>query len=286
MSSRVAVVTDSTSYLPAGLPAAQDVTVVPLHVVLGGRSGAEGADVTPDQVSAALLERRVEVSTSRPAPAELAAAYRATGAAEVVSVHLSSDLSGTLDAARLAALDVADDGIAVTVVDSRSLAMGLGFAVLAAAGAAASGASAKEVALTAEDAAAATTTLFLVDTLEHLRRGGRIGAASALVGAALAVKPILHVVDGTIAPLEKVRTSSKAFARLVDLAVEAAAGDPGARLAVHHLAAPERAAQLADALGARLPGVEPLVSEVGAVVGAHTGPGLLGVVLARTPAAR
>ena len=277
--SRVAVVTDSTSYLPVGLAERHGVTVVPLHVVIDGRSGVDGVDVTPEVVAAALAERRTSVSTSRPTPTELAAAYRSSGATDVVSVHLSGELSGTADAARLAAEEVRAEGVSVTVVDSRSLAMGLGFAVLAAAATAADGKPADAVAARAEEVAAATTTLFLVDTLEHLRRGGRIGAASALVGAALAVKPILHVKDGVIGPLEKVRTASKALARVEELAVEAA-GDGPVDLAVLHLAAPERAQQLADDLRSRVPALADLhVSEVGAVIGAHTGPGLLGVVV-------
>ena len=277
----VAVVTDSTAYLPDGLAAEHGIGVVPLHVVLGGRTGVEGVDVTPDQVAAALVERRTEVSTSRPTPAEFAAAYRSAGASQVVSVHLSSELSGTCDAARLAGEEVAAEGIEVTVVDSRTLVMGLGFAVLAAAQAAASGAAAAQVAARAREVAERTTTLFLVDTLEHLRKGGRIGAASALVGAALAVKPILHVKDGVIGPLEKVRTASKALARLEDLAV-AAAGDGEVDVAMQHLGADDRAALLAEHLRARLPRITTtLLSEIGAVVGAHTGPGLLGVVVSR-----
>ena len=123
--------------------------------------------------------------------------------------------------------------------------------------------------------------VFYVDTLEHLRRGGRIGAAAALVGTALAVKPLLHVVDGRIAPLEKVRTASKALARLEDIAVQRA-GDGPVDLAVHHLAAQDKAAALLDRLRARIPAlVSSHVSEVGAVVGAHVGPGLLGVVVSR-----
>jgi DegV family protein with EDD domain len=126
-----------------------------------------------------------------------------------------------------------------------------------------------------------TTTLFYVDTLEHLRRGGRIGAAQALLGTALSVKPILHVREGRIVPLEKVRTVSKGIARLEALAV-AAAGDGPADVAVHHLAAAERAALLAERLRSRLPQVRQFyASEVGAVVGAHVGPGVLGVVVVR-----
>ena len=131
----------------------------------------------------------------------------------------------------------------------------------------------------AREAAAATSLVFYVDTLEHLRRGGRIGAAAALLGTALAVKPLLHVADGRIAPLEKVRTASKALARLEALAVERA-GEDAVDLAVHHLAAAEKAEELAGRLRARVPGLQELhTSEVGAVVGAHVGPGLLGVVV-------
>ena len=281
MGGRVVVVTDSTAYLPDGLADELSVRVVPLQVVLGGRSGAEGSEVTPAQVASALAAW-VPVSTSRPTPAEFAAVYRAAlagGAPGVVSLHLSRELSGTWDSARLAAAEVGAES--VRVVDSRSAAMGLGFAVLAAAQAAAAGGGPEEVYAAAVGTAERTTTLFYVDTLEHLRRGGRIGAAQALLGTALSVKPILHVREGRIVPLEKVRTVSKGIARLEALAVAAADGGP-ADVAVHHLAAAQRAALLAERLRTRLPQVGQFyASEVGAVVGAHVGPGVLGVVVVR-----
>lgn len=273
--------TDSTAYLPAGTASEHSIGVVPLHVVLGRSTGMEGREVSPADVALALRERRVEVSTSRPTPAEFAAAYRSTGAARVVSVHLSSTLSGTTDAALLGAREVGADGIEVTVVDARTIAMGLGFAVLAAARAARAGRPLDEVVAVARRAAARTTLLFYVDTLEHLRRGGRIGAAAALLGTALSVKPLLHVVDGSIAPLERVRTTTRALARMEDHAV-AAAGHLPVDVAVHHLAAADRAGQMAARLRSRVPALVDLhVSEVGAVVGAHVGPGLLGVVVSR-----
>jgi DegV family protein with EDD domain len=279
--SDVAVVTDSTAYLPPGMADLHGIAEVPLHVVLGSRTGAEGLEVSPGEVASALAERRMQVSTSRPTPAEFAACYRALGTDRVVSVHLSAELSGTYDAAVLAAGEVGGDGIAVRVVDSRMLAMGLGFTVVAAAQAAADGAGVEEVVAAAVECAARTDMVFYVDTLEHLRRGGRIGAAAALVGTALAVKPLLHVVDGRIAPLEKVRTASKALARLEDIAV-ARAGEGPVDLAVHHLAAQDKASALLDRLRARIPDLASShVSEVGAVVGAHVGPGLLGVVVSR-----
>ncbi|HEV7870446.1 MAG TPA: DegV family protein [Modestobacter sp.] len=277
----VAVVTDSSAYLPDDLIAGYGIHVVPLYVILAGRSGREGWDVKPDDVAKALAARGQKVSTSRPTPGDFVAAYRTAldaGADHLVSVHLSSELSGTWDAARLAASQVGEH--IVTVVDTRSAAMGAGFAVLAAARSAAAGASAAEVAQAARATAAATCTFFVVDTLEHLRRGGRIGSAAAFLGSALAVKPVLHVQDGRVVPLEKVRTSTRALNRLVQRAVEAA-GEGLVSIAVHHLAAPEKAERLAAELRDRLPQLRELhVSGLGAAIGAHVGPGAVGIVVA------
>jgi fatty acid kinase fatty acid binding subunit len=279
----VAVVTDSTAYLPADVVARYGIEVVPLYVVLAGHSGREGEEITPGDVARALTTRGQQVSTSRPTPGDFVAAYRrrlAEGADRVVSIHLSAELSSTCDAARLAAAQVGEH--VVTVLDSRSAAMGTGFAVLAAARCAAEGGDADEVAAVAARTAARTRTFFVVDTLEHLRRGGRIGAAASLLGTALAVKPVLHVAGGQVVPLERVRTSARALARLVQRAAEAAGG-PGASLAVHHLAAPDRAQKLAAELQRAVPDVRELfVSELGAAIGAHVGPGAVGVVV--TPA--
>ncbi len=278
----VAVVTDSTAYLPAELSGTYDLTVVPLTVVINGDEGLEGSEITPTEVARALNARRSAVSTSRPAPAQFVAAYRElldAGADGIVSVHLSSRLSGTHDAARLAAEEV---GPQVRVVDSGTTGMGLGFVALAAHTVAANGASLDKVYRTAVEHADRTSTLFYVDTLEFLRRGGRIGAASALLGTALSVKPILHVLDGSIVVRDKVRTAGRALARLVDLAVEAS-GDGEVDIAVHHLGTPDRAAALADAvtmrLGDRLR--DCYITEIGAVVAAHVGPGVAGVVVHR-----
>ena len=276
----VAVVTDSTAYLPVELVEQYGIEVVPLYVVLAGRSGREGRDIGPQDVARELATRGHEVSTSRPTPGDFVAAYRRhldAGADRVVSVHLSAELSGTWDAARLAAAQVGEH--VVTVIDSRATAMGTGFAVLAAARAADQGASAEEVADAARRTAATTRVFFVVDTLEHLRRGGRIGAAAAVLGSALAVKPVLHMVDGQVVPLEKVRTAGRALHRLVQRAVETA-GEGPASLAVHHLAAADRAERLAADLRDRLPNLRELhVSELGAAIGAHVGPGALGIVV-------
>jgi DegV family protein with EDD domain len=262
----IAVVTDSTAYLPDVVPG---VTVVPLQVIVGGRSYDEGS----------FAEDLSSATTSRPSPARFAACYSSlaeAGATGVVSIHLSGEMSGTVESARAAARDAP---VPVEVIDSRSLAMGLGYPVLAAARAAARGASLEEVTSAARRRAETTKTFFYVDTLDHLRRSGRIGTAASLFGSALMIKPLLHIVDGQISPLEKVRTAARAIARLEDLAVQAA-GDGPVEVAVQHLAARARAEALAENLSKRLPGlVDVRVSEVGPVIGAHVGPGMLGLTV-------
>jgi DegV family protein with EDD domain len=278
----VAIVTDSTACLPPGVAEERGITVVPLMVLASGREGREGVDVSPADVATALRERRAPVTTSRPTPAEFEKVYRRLldgGADGVVSIHLSAKLSGTVEAAEVAATAVGDR---VAVVDAASSGMAVGFPVLVAASAAAVGADLSAVRASASAAATRTRTLFYVDTLEFLRRGGRIGAASALLATALSVKPILHVVAGEVVPLERVRTAGRALARLVDIVVEEA-GESEVDVAVHHLDALPRAEALLtsirERLGARL--CDGYLSEVGAAVGAHLGPGFAGVVLHR-----
>ncbi|WP_308252224.1 DegV family protein, partial [Pseudonocardia sp. KRD291] len=259
----VVVVTDSTSDLPPGVAESHGVHTVALEVRVGDRVGRDGIDITPAELVAALADRNLEVQTSRPSPAAFAGTYRALldgGAREIVSVHLSRELSGTWDAARIAAEEV--DPSRVRVVDSRAVAMGLGYAVLAACDAARAGLPGAAVEDAAAGVAARCRVLFSVENLDRLRRGGRIGAAAALFGTALSVKPLLHLTEGRITALEKVRTTGRAVQRLVELAVEAAG--EGAQLAVHHLGAPDRAEDLADRLRERLPdAARLLVSEVG-----------------------
>jgi len=275
----VAVITDSTAYLPADVLEQMHISVVPVQVVIGGESFDEGTAVSSRTVADALREWR-PVTTSRPSPQGFLEAYEAAagcGAEAVVSIHLSGAMSGTVTSAQLAA-DQAP--LPVRVVDSRSIGMAMGYAVVRAAEVAAAAGSAEEVAGAAAARAAASSAFFYVDTLEYLRRGGRIGAAAAMLGSALSIRPLLHVVDGRIAPLEKVRTTSRALARLEEIAVDQA-GQGQVDVAVHHLASPHRADQLAARLRSRIPGLrELLVSEVGAVVGAHVGPGMIAVALA------
>jgi DegV family protein with EDD domain len=285
----VAIVTDSTAYLPADLVRAGTVpiTVVPLHVVMGGRQHREGVDVTIESLSEA-LQSFTPLSTSRPSPQEFLDAYEdaaASGASAVVSVHISSEMSGTCQSARLAAEQAP---IPVEVVDSRSLGMAMGFGVLSAAQAAADGRSAPEVAEIARVRAVGAKVAFYVDTLEYLRRGGRIGSASALLGSAFAIKPILTLLDGAIRPLERVRTASRALARLAELTTSAATemtADGGqVDIAVQHLDSSARAESLAATLRERVPQAGMVVvAELGAVVGAHVGPGTLAAVASPRP---
>ena len=280
----VAIVTDSTASLPLDLVGSHSIWVVPLHVVFGGRQFSEGVDVTAAEVAAA-LRKFTAVSTSRPSPQAFLDVYQAAaagGADAVVSVHISSDMSGTVESATLAA---SRSPIPVEVVDSRSLGMAMGYAVISAATAAHQGQDAKTVAAIASSRAKAATVIFYVDTLEHLRRGGRIGAASALLGSALAIKPLLALSDGHIMPIEKVRTSARALSRLEELALKAvgSAGKAGVDIAVHHLDSQARAGDLVDRLRARVPLTTVILVELGAVVGTHVGPGTIAVAVSPRP---
>ena len=277
---RIALVTDSTASLPDDVVADRGIIVVPLQVVIGPDVYDEGsADATPDRVAAALRDFR-PVSTSRPAPAVLLDVYEAAardGAEQIVSIHLSGEMSGTFESAQLAARQ---SPVPVHAVDSRQVGVATGYAVLAAADVIDAGGTAEDAVAAAHARAEGSTSLFYVDTLEYLRRGGRIGAGAALLGGALAVKPLLTIQHGVVASLERVRTSGRALARLEELAVEAAA-DRDVDVCVAHLANPDRAATLAERLGERLAdGLDERdvwCGELGAVLGAHVGPGMIAV---------
>ena len=282
------IVTDSTASLPAEVAQARGIRVVPLQVVIGAKVLDEGPDGATPEVVAQALRDFVPVSTSRPAPALFADLYRelaAGGAEEIVSVHLSAEMSGTVESAQLAALEV---DVPVHVVDSGQVGIATGYAALAAADVLDAGGTAAQAAEAALARGHAATSLFYVDTLEYLRRGGRIGAAAAIVGSALSVKPLLEIVDGKVAPRERVRTASRALARLADLAVEAA-GESPVDVCVYHLAndarAEELAAVLAERLADGLEGREVMCGELGAVLGAHVGPGMVAVCVSPRPPA-
>lgn len=279
----IALVTDSTACLPDDLVRRHDIQVVRLHLLVDGESYVEGVDMDASEVAEALREKRW-VSTSKPSAGDFLDAYEAlaqAGAEAILSIHISSEMSGTVSSAEIAA---GESAVPVTVLDSRSLGMGLGFAVVSAAEMLAAGGSATAAAATARRRAEESHTTFYVDTLEFLRRGGRIGRASALVGSALAIKPLLALEGGAVGPLEKVRTASKALARLEEITatqVEEHADSPhGVDVAVHSLDADDRADALRDRLQDRF-GDDVEVRSVGlsAVVAAHVGPGTIGTVV-------
>lgn len=274
---RVALVTDSTSYLPRDLLSGTGIEVVPVQVIVSGRAMDETSDAASTQRVAEALRAWQPVTTSRPTPERFRQAFEKAavdGATGVVCATLSARMSATYESAWLAAREI---GIDVRVVDSRTVAMGLGFAVLAGERASREGASVDEVEAIVRRRGESATALFYVNTLEYLRRSGRIGSARAMVGQALKVKPILAVREGEVAPLERVRTSTKAIARMAELAASAVTGP--VEIAVQHLDAEERAAELAGILHRRLPGTPIVQCPIGAVVAAHTGPGIVAVVV-------
>lgn len=277
---RIALVTDSTSSLPQEWVERNEVSVVPLQVVIGACAFDE-SQVSADALAQA-LKVWTPVSTSRPNPEVFLDVYETLAKQydEIVSIHISGELSGTFQSASSAS---AKASVPVHVVDSRQVGAGSGFAVMAAADARAAGLGGSRIAEAARAQGAQSTSLLYVDTLEYLRRGGRVGATAALLGSALAVKPILVLEDGRIVPRERVRTAAKALARLQELAVAAAQAHGSVRVAVAHLANPDRAEQLASALREVLGEVvlgDVMVSEIGAVLGAHVGPGMVAVCVA------
>ena len=284
----VAVVTDSTACLPGEQIARYHIRTVPLSVVVGDRRLDDEPAELPDDIETGL--RAGAARTASPAPERFAAAYAAAaaaGAEAIVSIHLSGRMSGTVGSARLAA---AAAPVPVRVVDSGSLGMGLGFAVLSAAEVARTGGSAEQVVAAAARRSAGLRSFFTVDAPGHLQAGGRLGAGagagagsgsgSAGPGPGLTARPVLHISGGRLVPLEKVRTRSAAVRRLTELAVESAAAEP-VDLAVQYLGEAGRASELAGRLAELIPGARNIYQvRADAVIGVHAGPGMLGVVVA------
>src|SRR5918997_6795140 len=277
----VAVVTDSTSYLPPELIERHGIAVVPLYVVFGGDRTVPEVEITDYPAFFEELRTAQKLpTTSQPSVGDFTAVFEPLLAdgGEVVSVHISGGLSGTPEAARQAKEALERDGGGgerIVVVDSTTAAGGLGMMALAAAKAAADGASAAEVAGHVAEARRELKMWFAIDTLEFLKRGGRIGAASAWIGSTLKVKPILTV-DNEMTPVERVRTSSRAFERLVDYARQRHEAGADAWSA-QHIAAPEACARLVERCSEVFGHGPTIVSEIGPVLAVHTGPGLLGV---------
>jgi DegV family protein with EDD domain len=270
----VVVVTDAASRLPADLLEKWAIRVVPLHILLDGDDLRDGVDDIPDDVY------KRQATTAAATPAELANAYQQalsdSGGDGVVAVHISSALSGTCGAAERTAADLDP---AIRVVDSKSAAMGTGFVALAAARAAADGADLDAVAGAARSAVSRGHSFIVVHRLDNLRRSGRIGGAQAWLGTALALKPLLRIDDGKLVLAQRVRTVSNATAAMIDRVCEVI-GERSAGLAVHHVANPGGADEVAAALAQRLPACEPaIITPLGPVLALHVGTGAVAVCL-------
>ena len=270
----VAIVTDSTADLPPQLTALRSITVVPLTLNFEGKALLDGVDIRPEEFYRRLPSATTHPTTSQPSPGRFAEAYSALLADHdaVVSIHISEKLSGTYESARQAA--EMTDPKRVKVIDSENVSMSLGLLTLTASALASSGAGAEAIEAKVLTMRRHVQTYFSVATLEFLRRGGRIGRASALLGSVLQVKPVLCIRDGLVTPLERVRTFDRALNRIVELTREVDRGQ-GVCVIVGHADAEADAERIAAELD---PIAETLmIQPLGPVVGAHAGPGVVGV---------
>jgi DegV family protein with EDD domain len=275
----VAVVADTTSYLPREVGEQHGIREVSLYVNDGDRQDREGDIADYTAFYDALRRASTLPTTSQPSIGDFLEVYEPLAAEgrDVVSIHIAGGISGTVESARQAAAELTArrPERRVEVIDSTMSCGGLAFIVLAAAAVASAGGDVEAVAARAREAIATTRIWFAVDTLEYLRRGGRIGLAQSWLGGALKIKPILTL-DNEITPVERVRTSGRAFERLVEY-MRSRQTDGADGWMIQHIQAPDVAARLVEA-GREIFGSEPLfVSEIGPVIGAHIGPGLLGV---------
>jgi DegV family protein with EDD domain len=274
-------VTDSTSYLPGDLAEANHIHLVSLYVVFGGERTVREADITDyDAFFDELRGTEQLPTTSQPSIGDFIGVWEPllAGGDDVVSIHISGGISGTVQSAEQAVEQLQREGKGgerVRVIDSATSAGGLGLVTLAAARAAARGATLDEVVATANEAREQLKMWFAIDTLEFLKRSGRIGAASAWLGSTLKIKPILTL-ESEMTPVERVRTSKRAFERMVDYARQRQASGMNAWV-VQHIQAPDQAAALAERCREIFGRDAVFTSEIGPVLGAHTGPGLLGV---------
>lgn len=270
---RVALVTDSTCDLPPSLVEARSITVVPLTVTLDGKDYRDGVDITAEQFYAQLTGSST-TSTSQPSPALFAETYERLlkNYDEVVSLHIAQRLSGTFASAQQAAAEVGKER--VHVVDSEVVSMALGLLCLVAANVLGEGGESAQAVGEVQRVRDALRAYFTVGTLEHLRRGGRIGRASEMLGSVLQIKPVLMLADGEVAPLERVRTRERALARVLEL-VRGVDRGQGLCAIVAHAAAEDTAERFARELDGITDTL--LVQPLGPVVGAHAGPGTVGV---------
>lgn len=278
--SKVAVVTDSTAYIPDDMMRGLPIYCLPLHLIWGEQMFLDNVDIHPQEFYERLQTAKVMPSTSQITPAAFEKLYAKLSEEgfEILSMHISGKLSGTLDSATQARAGL--PGAKIELFDSESASMALGFQVLAVARAAVEGASMKECIEIATRARANSEVYFVVSTLEFLRRGGRIGGAQAFLGTALNLKPILFVQDGRVAALEKVRTMSKALDRLTDIVEQRIGSRTPIRLAALHANAKDEAVAFLERVRQRFDVSavsDAIITDVSPVIGTHAGPGAVGM---------
>lgn len=273
----IRVVTDSTADLPPGVAQELGITVVPLLVLFGDEVYRDGVDLTNEEFFRRLTTSPVLPTTSQPSVGAFQEAYQKLAAEtdQIVSIHISAWVSGTYESA-LQAADSLRGSPRVEVVDSQTTSMGLGYQAIAAARAARAGASLEEVVAAARSVGRRHHLLALLETLEYLRRGGRIGRAQAFLGSILNLKPLLTFRDGVVHPVARVRTRARALEELLSHSL--AYGDLE-DVAVIHGTTPEDAEMLARRVRERLPQVPIHVGRLGPVLGVHGGPGIIGMVV-------
>ena len=271
----VRIVTDSTSDIPAPLAAELGISVVPLSVIFGDEVFREGIEITHDLFYDKLVRSKVLPTTSAPSVGDFLEVYERVlkETDEIVSIHLSSKLSATYNNACQAAKQLSDQGAHIEVLDSLSVSFGLTFMASAAARAARNGAGFEEIRKIVDQMIPRTHVFVVLDTLEYVRRGGRIGRARAFLGAMLKVKPILSFQEGEVHPEERVRTKALALERLLQMATSYRIKEAG----IGYSTNPQEADDLKHRLETMAPGVDVSIVRLGPVLGVHGGPGTLGI---------
>ena len=271
----VRIVTDSTSDIPATIAHDLGISVVPLSVIFGDEAYKEGIDITHDLFYDKLVHSKAMPTTSAPSVGDFLAVYEPLlkETDEIVSFHISSKLSATYNNACQAAKQLADQGAHIEVIDTLSVSFGLSFVAQAAARAASSGAGVEEIKAIADRMIPRLHILVVLDTLEYVRRGGRIGRARAFLGTMLKVKPILSFRDGEVHPEERVRTKALALERLLQIATSYRVKEAG----IGYSTNAQDAEDLKHRMEAMVPGVDISIVRLGPVLGVHGGPGTLGI---------
>jgi DegV family protein with EDD domain len=276
---RVSVVTDSTAYIPGEALGGLSIPVIPLWLIWDDDRYRDGVDIDPRTFYRRLRERDTIPSTSQPSVGEFIDFYRRvaeeTQTDTIVGTYISSKISGTVASAEAAAAQVPE--LNITVIDSFSTSMGLGFVALAAARAAAAGGSVDDIVTVADSVRERLTVLFAVDTLEYLHKGGRIGGAKRLLGTMLNIKPLLHLNDGCVEPMCQVRTKRRAIEEMLDTAEECLNGKPMAEVAIIDVDNREESDMVAEEVKRRFNVSTVYQTPVSPVIGTHAGPGTVGM---------